>query len=391
MSAGQGIEAGKAFVEFVLSDKKLDKGLARIGRKLKSVGSLGLAATAPILAGFAAAAATFAKAGDELGKLSARTGVPVERLGELAYAADLSDATLDDLEKGMRELQSRGIDPLKFDEVAADITSIKDPTKQAQKAIEYFGKRTGTALLPMLKDLPALKKKFHELGLEVSTKDTDAATALGDAFQDTKLQLRAMAFQIGAAVAGPLTDFLKAATPILKWVIDFTKEHKTLVTAIAAITFTVGTLSAGMIALGFAVGGVQKAFYGAAVAAKAFNAATAAGTLGKLGAVAGGIGAAIGGAYVWKRTLSDQDKGSAAIRDTLTRAIPGGRSIGQGLQNLLGGLSSGSVGMNLQPAAARAVTSLRDRNEATLPELREQTALLNRLVNKKGGMTVGWD
>ena len=244
------IQAGKAFIEFVIGDKKLDGQLARIGSKLRKVGSWGAAATGPLIAGFTAAALTFASAGSELNDLSSRTGVAASNLSELAFGAKLADTDLGTVEKAMRQLQDKGIDPLQFDQVAADIAAIEDPTKRADAAMTLFGKKTGTALLPLMSQLPELRQRARDLGVTLSDEDAAAADELGDNLDIAKLQLQAMAIQIGAAIAGPLTEFLTWSQSVLGATIAWIKENPRLVRTIAAVTLGIAAASAAAVTFG---------------------------------------------------------------------------------------------------------------------------------------------
>lgn len=63
MPTGQGVRAGKAFVEFVLDDKRFKRELHTLRGSLLAVGKVGTAVTAPLIAGFTAAAGVFAHTG----------------------------------------------------------------------------------------------------------------------------------------------------------------------------------------------------------------------------------------------------------------------------------------------------------------------------------------
>lgn len=244
------IEAGKAFVRFVLDDKGLETKLGSIASKFRKFGSIGLAATTPILVGFAAATASFVSLGSELDDVSQRTGLTAESLSELKFAAEQSGVSLAEIEKAAAFLQKKGIDPARFDAIAGSIASIEDPTKRAQAAMEAFGAKTGRALLPMLAELPQLRAQARALGITLSSEDAAAAAKLGDAFDIAKNQLTAMAVQIGAAIAGPLTNFLEWAQNILAWVIGFVRENPNLVAAIAAVTLGIAAASAAAVTFG---------------------------------------------------------------------------------------------------------------------------------------------
>ena len=112
MASSQGIRAGKAFVELFADDTKLVRGLKAAEKRLKAFGAgvqsigtklfgLGAAAVAPLLA----TTNVFADMGDQLAKMSARTGISVEALSELGYAAEQSGADLETLEGGVRKMQ----------------------------------------------------------------------------------------------------------------------------------------------------------------------------------------------------------------------------------------------------------------------------------------------
>lgn len=253
MAIGSGVRAGKAFVEFVLDDKRFKKELHALRGALFKVGSLGTAATAPLIAGFTAAAASFANAGSELHDMSKQMGIPVEMLSEMKFAAEQSGASLTDLTQAARQLQKKGIDPRQFFAIADSIAAIPDPVQRAQAAMEKFGARKGTSLLSMLDDLPELRKQFRELGIGMSTQNAAAADALGDSFGAVKAQAAAMMQQIGAAVAGPLTEFLTWSQGVLTWTIEFIKQNPELVKAIAAITGGIAAASIAALALSAAL------------------------------------------------------------------------------------------------------------------------------------------
>src|SRR5690349_5396452 len=112
MASSQGIKAGSAFIELLVNDDKLVKGLQKAGKKLKAFGDsiagwgkklagIGTAVAAPLI-GFAKA---FASGSKELQTLSQKTGISVGALSELAYAAELSGADMETLEVGIKRMQ----------------------------------------------------------------------------------------------------------------------------------------------------------------------------------------------------------------------------------------------------------------------------------------------
>lgn len=94
MVSSTAIRAGRAFVELFADDAQLRKGLKGAADRLRAFGgvvrniglaftALGVGITAPLIA----AAKAWASAGDELYDMAQRTGMSVEQLSGLSYAA----------------------------------------------------------------------------------------------------------------------------------------------------------------------------------------------------------------------------------------------------------------------------------------------------------------
>ena len=259
MPSASGIRAGRAFVELFADDSKLVRGLKAASTKLKawgaSIGSLGktlmtagMAALGPMLA----AVKHFMEFGDTISKASIRTGVAVGALSELGYAAELSGADLDELEKGLRKMQRtlakadeesksavgalgklgiqvedlQGLNPEEqFTALADRIGRIADPAKRTAAAMEIFG-RTGSRLIPLMAGGAAgiglLRNEARELGLTMSEGDARAAVALKDALHGLWRVIKAGAFAIGSALGptllGMARRFTDLAVRVNKWI-----------------------------------------------------------------------------------------------------------------------------------------------------------------------------
>lgn len=298
-----GIRAGKAFVELSLNDK-FTRQLDAAAKKLKDFGSsitdigkktlaIGSAITAPLLL----AAQRYASMGDEINKASQRTGVGIEALQELKYAAEQSGLEFGTLEGGLRKMQKAlfeavsgspearkslagiglTIQDLKnlspdeqFQLIGDRINQITDPAARAAVAMQIFGK-SGAELLPLFAEgaegMQALRDRARALGLVFSKDDAEAATTFGDTLDDLWKQLNAIVFQIGAAVAQGLQPFADKAIVCLKAVIEWTRENRTLVLGVlaagAALIVLGSTLlgvGLGIKAVGFALSGITSAF-----------------------------------------------------------------------------------------------------------------------------------
>jgi hypothetical protein len=117
MAAASGIRAGAAYVELFVKDNRLVKGLNAASARLKAFGAsvqalgaklagLGVTLAVPFLG----AAKLFADMGDDMAKMSARTGVAVEALSQLRFAAERSGAGAEDLERGLRTMNRNVIE-----------------------------------------------------------------------------------------------------------------------------------------------------------------------------------------------------------------------------------------------------------------------------------------
>lgn len=252
------IEAGRAYVKFLIEDKELKKGLKQVGTQLKNIGKIGATATAPLVAGFGAATAAFVSAGSALADMSARTGASVETLSGLKFATEQAGGTMQNLESALRTMAKKGTGgpgtlEERFFALANQIAAVSDPAEQAKLAMEAFGK-SGAQLLPILSQgedgLRAMMNQASDLGLTMTAETAAAADALGDSIDTVKAQVFAMGVQIGAAVSGPLTDFLETMQPILGGMITWIQASPELVLAIGAVTTAVAALSAATVALG---------------------------------------------------------------------------------------------------------------------------------------------
>lgn len=187
-------------------------------------------ATAAVTTFGAAAVRAFTSMGDEMTKMSDRTGVSVEALGKLKHAAEQSDASFESLgnalkfqgkfllslkhgskeaqrtlaELGLSSAMLQGMSPERqFKTFAQAISQISDPGERAALAMQIFGKGAAE-LLPLLKTgadgISALEAEAESLGI-ITTEQAQAATALGDAFANLWRTVKMVMFNIGAMLA----------------------------------------------------------------------------------------------------------------------------------------------------------------------------------------------
>jgi len=301
MPSTQSIRAGRAFVELFADDSKLVRGLRSAEKKLKAFGdgvrNLGLKMMgmgAAILAPLAASAKAFGTMGDQVAKMSKRTGLSVETLSELRFVASQTGTEFESLEMAFRKMQrsiydagrglSTQVDALKdlgltfqdldglspeeqFKLLGEAISQIEDPTKKAAIAMSLFG-RTGTNLLPMFargaKGIEELQEEARRLGLTMSTKDAKAAEDFIDAMDKLWKTVKMGVFHVGSALGPVLTEMAEqlatTAAGIARWV----RENRGLIVSIAKIGAGILAAGAAVTALGLAIKAAGVAFGGMA-------------------------------------------------------------------------------------------------------------------------------
>lgn len=303
MASAQGIRAGQAYVELVARDAQLVRSLDSLKTKLKAfgeglrgIGEKMALAGAGIVTPLLASAKSFSDTGDALDKMSARTGLSVEALSEIGYAADASGTSLDDVESAIRKMQKTVGDSAngskqatqaladlgltaaqlqrlqpedQFSAIAQRLNQITDPALRAAATMRVFGK-SGTSLFPLLGDLQELRAEARALGFVMSTEDAKAAADLNDAFGRVKTATQTVTNAIGAALVPLLIDVSDRIVAMLGDVRRWINENKGLVVSALKIGVVVAAAGAAIFALGIAfsvagtiIGGIVSGITGA--------------------------------------------------------------------------------------------------------------------------------
>lgn len=279
------VKAGRAYVElyvnraaFVRGMNAARKQLNDFGDKIMSVGTK-MAAVGGVISGvLGAATARFISFGDQLDKVSLRTGIAASSVAKLGYAAEQSGTdistvenairrmskVIDDSESGTKSasdalsrlgLKSADLLKLKPDEqfaaIAKEIGKIENPTTRAAAAMEIFGK-SGTMILPMIEGIEALSKEAESLGIVPLDKDVKAAAALGDAFDRLKKTILATLFEIGAAIEPLVRKVVDFATVFGAGMVRVIRENREAILSAVKFAAQLSILAAGFIAVGVA-------------------------------------------------------------------------------------------------------------------------------------------
>ncbi len=216
--------------------------LGMLGSVLGKLGPAGLIAGASIAAlgvGITALVMPVARVGDEFFKLSQKTGVSVEALTALDYAAKLSDVTTEGLTKALQKLsvamfdtqvngeegsaalkalgvsatdvhgQIRPTEAVLLD-LAEKFARMPDGADKAALAVKLFGKE-GLAIIPFLNQgregISALMEEAQRLGLVISEDVGRASEVFNDNLTRLSAIFEGVQRQIGAAIIPILADF----------------------------------------------------------------------------------------------------------------------------------------------------------------------------------------
>lgn len=421
------IEAGRAFLVLDIDRQKFDKNLAGVQRKMRNtgraiaqigagIGAAGAAITGPLLV----ATQRFAKLGDQLNKISARTGLSVEALSELKFAAEQSGSSIETVEKASARLSrtlfdaSRGsaaaVDALNALGLSQQQLSAMSPEQQLTAVIEALGGvedasmrsaiaqtvlgRSGRELLPMIENMAALRAEASETGAVMTTEAAQAAADLTDAMNRTSTSIASAAVQIGSALAPMLIQVADLVTSAVLRVAEFIKENQRLVQVVAIVGATLtavgtvlATIGAGIAAASIAVGGLSTAFGFLGTVMTIISAHP----------IIAAITALAAGFLLLKSAITESKDEMEGIDATVANAEAAATAAAAKAQQAaaqsqfapqLAAAQNLAVG---SPAVAGAATAT-DVDRSILAELRQQTESLLELVGASregGGLAVG--
>jgi hypothetical protein len=180
---------------------------------------------------------------DGLGKLNQKTGITVDTLSTLSFAARTADVDATTLANGMK-LFARSMDEYdkgtknvrdatenlfgdakallglnqdqRFLKIAEALGKLEPGARRTGLAMQFFGK-SGAELLPLIDDLAdggleKLRKKMEQLGLTVDKEFSEAARRAKDALTDLKSASEGIVQQFAAGFLPALADAAEAMT-----------------------------------------------------------------------------------------------------------------------------------------------------------------------------------
>ena len=295
---------GRLIVEFEAKTGKFETDTGRAAKIMekrareidKQVTKIGVAVGAAIGAAVVGISALIKKsidAADEMDKLAQKTGLSIEAVSQLSYAAKLSgvedlgasltkfNKSIGDAAQGTKAqaeafktlgVEIRNADgTLKdtetlFNDTADAISKLPDGIKKTQLAIDLFGK-SGAQLIPFLNEgkagLAALRKEADDLGLTLDERTGKAA----DGFNDNLDRLQAVVGGVGIRLATELAPELERLTGLL---VDTAKESDAVGRSASALSTFIKGAALGFIALANVVQIAAKSLAGLAAVNVAF-------------------------------------------------------------------------------------------------------------------------
>jgi hypothetical protein len=194
-------------------ESNLHPALGNLVTRFKALASpVGLASAG--LVGMAVAIMSSVKAyadyGEALGKMSKQTGVSVESLSKLKYAAEQEETSLEAVSAGMKILQQHMAligdttsTETRFLEIADAVKNAGSASEKGGIAFKAFG-RAGYELLPMLSlgsaGIKQLGDKAQALGVVIGQDAADKADKFNDSLNTMKTGLLGVAIQISNQV-----------------------------------------------------------------------------------------------------------------------------------------------------------------------------------------------
>ena len=216
----------------------------------------------------------FNEVGSALDDMAARTGVSVEALSQLEYAAQQTSTSMQSLQSGMvkmgaflaqveqgsadanRTLSQLGLTAAQFQNMPADsqlklfadaIARVPPGAQQSVAAMKVFGKGA-VDLLPMLNagsaGIAAMMLEADKLGITMTSQSAAAAAQFGDSLDKLKATFNALVVQVGSQFAPVLTDLANSFSVLLAGNGDLIRTSITVTAVFGGVVIAMKALTA---------------------------------------------------------------------------------------------------------------------------------------------------
>jgi hypothetical protein len=291
------IRAARVFIELFVEDSKVVRGLRKaayqfetFGRTWQRAGLWTMGAGVAIIGGLVAAGKQFADVGLEIQAMSKRTGIGVEAMSALAYAAKMSAVDIDTLQVGIRRMEfnirqleegaSEVVKTFKdlkvtwsdlkdlkpqdqFLLIADSLQKVQNVSERGALAQGVFG-RGGTRLLPMgdAARIGELTGEARTKGLVPTEAEVSRAVELKMTMVELTTAMKQLAFTVGSNVAPMMQLAAKSLAEYVEGMVRAQRESPNSVSTLMSIGSAAIGAGAAMTALGL---GTRAVAFGIAV------------------------------------------------------------------------------------------------------------------------------
>lgn len=232
-----GTEAVNALKKIEQNTGEVSSKMARFGETVKAgLAAFAIKETAQQLVTFLT---NTAQAMDDLGDSSQKLGVAAQDLETFRLAAQMSGASAEDVDRGLKSLSKSmaefdsgsksaieafskiGVNPSGkstadvLEEIAQAFAGLPDDANKTALAMELLGK-AGAELIPMLnggaQSFADFNQQLRDLGMALSEEDVKNAQALGDAVDTMKKQAEGAGRQFMTGLVPALTEIVTGFT-----------------------------------------------------------------------------------------------------------------------------------------------------------------------------------
>lgn len=274
-----------------------------------------------------------AEYGDAVDKGAQKMQVSTDTYQEWSFVLERSGSNIETLQRGMKTLNTAidgnssafselGVSTTKADgslrsteDILNDtmfaLAGVGDEHKRYALAVDLFGKKTASELLPALnsgkKGIKDMMDYAHKNNLIMSGEGVAASAEYQDAMGDLNLATQGLKTTIGVELMPIITDIVnKIVDDVIPAIENFTKDNEWLLPTIAGLTTALITFKAAM-GISAIISGVSKALAayraaneGATIAQWALNAAIGANPIAIVVSLIAGLVVAI--VLLWKKS-----------------------------------------------------------------------------------------
>ncbi|OMQ44925.1 hypothetical protein [Ensifer sp. 1H6] len=222
---------------------------------------------------------------DDMSKLAAKIGVPIEELSRLKYAADLSGVSIEGVGNGFKKLSTNmasaaggskaaaelftqlGVSATNADgtlrsssavllDVADKFAAMEDGAQKTALAVQLFGK-SGLDLIPLLNGgaagLKEMTDEAQALGLTITAETGKAAEEFNDNISRLQATLSGLVTQIAGALAPTLARVSEFMVGVSEAFRNLSPQTQTFISVLAGLTVGFAALA---VPLGLVVAGI---------------------------------------------------------------------------------------------------------------------------------------